>query len=338
MHRNAVRRFARAGAALVAALVVGAGLLVEPANAHPRPPEDRAGYVAMGDSYASGEGLPPFADGTVGPGQCHRSVADSYPVRLTESGRRSFGDLTSVACSGAITADLLATRPGTTRAPQIAALTARTRTVTVTVGGNDAGFGLIFADCVYSPDAQLAAALPGRPGCADRDEALVSARIAALSGTPGAPSVPGVVPLPTAVGQIAAAAPKATIYLTGYPSIFGRKTTNRAGCLVSSQAPLFVTGSDAAWIRSKAAELNRVIKTTAALARARGMDVRYVDAARAFRGHDLCDARSPWLNGVVLSSLAPPQISPATFHPTERGQRAYADAVLDERHRRPGRS
>ena len=36
------------------------------------------------------------------------------------------------------------------------------------------------------------------------------------------------------------------------------------------------------------------------------------------------EPRSGWL----LTSTAPPQLSQATFHPTARGQRAYAKAVL----------
>jgi hypothetical protein len=320
----------RSTAVLLAALTVAAAtLLVEPAAAHPRPPAHlTSGYVALGDSYAAGEGLPPFVPGTEGTEQCHRSATQSYPALLASSDRRRFDRLTFVACSGAITADLVATRPGTTRAPQLAALSSRTETVTLTVGGNDAGFGLILNDCVYSPDPGLSAALEGRPDCATRNDALVSARIAALAGGPGAPTVPGVYPLPAALAQIAAAAPRARIYLTGYPLIFGSEIDDPLGCQVRGQAPLFVTEPDAAWIRSKASDLNAAIRSSATAARrAAGIDVRYIDTARSFRGHHLCDKRSPWLNGALLSSLNPPLLADATFHPTAAGQRAYARSI-----------
>jgi hypothetical protein len=314
---------------LVVLTVVASTLLVDPAQARPRTARPQlAGYVALGDSYAAGEGLTPFEAGTEGAGQCHRSARQSYPVRLADSGRRAFDDLTSVACSGSITADLVTTRPGTTRAPQLTALGRRTETVTLTIGGNDAGFGLIFRDCVYSPDPVLATTVPGEPGCATRHDAAVSARIAALAGGPSAPTDPRVYPLPDALAQVAAAAPRTTIYVTGYPLIFGSEIDNPFGCQVSSQAPLFVTTPDAAWIRSKAVELNAAIRSAVISARRAGADVHFVNVARTFRGHHLCDTGAPWLNGVVLTSLNPPEYSVATFHPTARGQRAYARSAV----------
>jgi lysophospholipase L1-like esterase len=340
-----ISRFVGPAAAVLGLLTLAAASLVaQPASArpgspaHPGPPAHRSsGYVALGDSYAAGEGLAPFVSGTEGPGGCHRSAEQSYPTLLADSGRRRFDRLVSVACSGAVTADLVVARAGSTRPPQLAALDARTETVTVTIGGNDTGFGVIFGDCVYSPEPTLQAALPGDgPGCETRNDTEVSTRIAALSGDPAAPAVPGIVPLPVLLAQIDARSPRATIYLTGYPSMFGTRTTDVAGCRVSTVAPLYVAGSDAAWIRSKATELNATIRSAAAAARASGVNVRYVDVAKSFRGHNLCDFKTPWLNGVVLASTAPPQLSAATFHPTARGQRAYARAVLktaDQRQR-----
>lgn len=64
--------------------------------------------------------------------------------------------------------------------------------------------------------------------------------------------LPGVYPLPGALRAVAAVAPRAKIYVTGYPQIFGSKITNPLGCQVNDQAPLFVTADDAAWVRSKA--------------------------------------------------------------------------------------
>ena len=324
-----VRRALAASAALLATfamLVAG-----QPAGAETRSGAAPAsGYVALGDSYAAGEGLPPFEVGTGATGGCHRSISQSYPALLGASGVRQFASETSVACSGAVTYDIVASRPGTGNAPQISALSPRTRTVTLTIGGNDSGFSLVFGDCVYSPDPSVQAALPGGgPGCATRDEAAVSTRIAALSGAAGAPAVPGIVPLPTVLAQIRAAAPRATVYVTGYPRLFGTKTTTAYGCQVSTAAPLFVAGSDSAWIRDKAGDLNSTIKTAVARARAGGADVRYADVARTYRGHNLCDRGTAWLNGVVLASTSPLQLSAATFHPTAAGQRAYARAVLE---------
>lgn len=316
----------RSAVVLISALAVIASLAISlvPAEAHPRPPHPRThGYVALGDSYASGEGLAPYVVGTEGPGQCHRSLDQSYPALLADSGRRDFDDLTSVACSGAVTADLVRTRSGSSLPPQLSGLDRHTTTVTLTVGGNDAGFGQVLGACVYSADPRVT--VPGAAGCADRYDALVSARIAALGG--GRHSLPEVYPLRRALLRAAAAAPRASISVTGYPLIFGTQIGSPYGCQVSSQAPLFVTASDAAWIRTKATDLNEAIKAAVRSARHAGADVRYVDVATAFRGHELCDQASPWLNGVVIASLNPTQLSTATFHPTADGQSAYADAV-----------
>ncbi len=326
---------ARRTLARISVVPLGLALLafvgLSPAEAHPRPPVGGAAYVALGDSYASGEGLPPFVPGTDSADGCHRSESRSYPALLARSGRRAFAPATSVACSGAVTADLLATTPGSSEPPQIGALSASTRTVTVTIGGNDAGFGVVIGDCVYSPVPAVQAGLSGSPGCRDRDDLAVSTRIAALAGGAGAPIVPGVVPLPTLLAQIQAAAPRATIYLTGYPRLLGRQVTDAAGCRVSEVAPLYITGPDARWIHTKAGELNRAISGAAKRARAAGVDVRYVDVAAAMRGHNVCDRKAAWVNGIVLTATdpsQPPRLSAASFHPTARGQRAYADAVL----------
>ena len=77
-------------------------------------------YVALGDSYASGGGLAP-------------SLA--YPVLLGAQGPGRFASPTSAARSGAVTSDVLAT--------QVSSLRESTRTVTLTVGGNDAGFATV---------------------------------------------------------------------------------------------------------------------------------------------------------------------------------------------------
>ena len=46
--------------------------------------------------------------------------------------------------------------------------------------------------------------------------------------------------------------------------------------------------------------------------------------AKKFVGHNVCDRRRPWINSVVFGPG--PSISPASFHPTARGQFAYAFA------------
>ncbi|MGH9029826.1 MAG: hypothetical protein ACRDV4_09450, partial [Acidimicrobiales bacterium] len=119
-------------------------------------PRAGAVYVALGDSYSSGEGLGPYQAGTAvstGPHRdtCHRSRDDAYsdlspPVVLpsVKVGTRAFW-----ACSGA-TVKAVETVPGEHGTPadygqpeQLSAVTAVTKYVTLTVGGDNVGFGEI---------------------------------------------------------------------------------------------------------------------------------------------------------------------------------------------------
>lgn len=303
LHSRSLRRLL-AGTAATALLLGG---LAAPAEAVDSHRSQRGTYVALGDSYASGEGLAPYdtSDG------CHRSVEESYPERLTDYGPRRFDRLTSVACSGALTGSVVAT--------QTDALDARTRTVTLTVGGNDVGFAPVLVSCLYSPVPQVQQSLPGG-GCQARD-AEVDAAIEHLGGPAGGSGAR--LPLASVIGAIAAAAPRAQILVSGYPQLFG---VPDGDCRVSDTLPLFVADDDIAWIREQTAALNAAIRRGVARAKAAGAAVRYVDATRTFAGHGLCDRRTPWINGVVLAPTAVPTPTSASFHPTARGQWAYAAA------------
>ncbi|MEU5049105.1 GDSL-type esterase/lipase family protein [Streptomyces sp. NPDC021096] len=91
-----------------------------------------AKYVAMGSSFAAGPGITPTKPGS--PAACGRS-ADNYASKVAAR----FGlALTDVTCSGA-TANILTTGQHG-RPPQISAVTADTRLVTVTIGGSDVNY------------------------------------------------------------------------------------------------------------------------------------------------------------------------------------------------------
>lgn len=112
-------------------LVVGAALA---ASVPLAVPAHAAGpsYVALGDSYSSGTGTRTYlADGT----SCQRSVY-AYPSLIAASTGYA---LTFRACSGATTSDVAAT--------QLSALSSTTAYVTISVGGNDAGFADVLTTC-----------------------------------------------------------------------------------------------------------------------------------------------------------------------------------------------
>ena len=94
-------------------------------------------YVAMGSSYAAGAGIGPLQPGS--PERCQRTT-NNYPSLLAN---RFKLQLTDVSCGGATTANVLSASNG---APaQLDAITASTRLVTVTIGGNDINYmGALF--------------------------------------------------------------------------------------------------------------------------------------------------------------------------------------------------
>ena len=300
--------------AVIGLLVLGAA----PAEATTGHGQGARTYVALGDSYASGEGLAPYeATG----GSCDRSQRQSYPERLRQVGPRRFDRLISAACSGATTGAVLASQTG--------ALTTRTRTVTLTVGGNDVGFAPILLSCLYSPVPAVQQTLPGGKGCRAQD-AQVDAAIAYLGGPAGGSGAR--VPLAGVIDEIADQAPHAQLLVSGYPQLLGVPATD---CQVNPAAPLFISAEDVTWIREETTALNAAIRAAVQRARDAGVRVRYVDATRTFAGHGFCDRRSPWINGLVLAPGAALAPLPASFHPTAQGQWAYAAAfVLATRSRR----
>lgn len=329
------RRAAARGLAALAAAGLGLGLVAGPAEATPTARVVSAGtYVALGDSYASGEGLDPYERGSdTAANGCHRSTNQSYPELLERRAIRRFDHLTSVACSGAITAALffnLADRSD--ERAQLSVLSARTKTVTLTIGGNDVGFSSVLGDCTYTPvpDPALQRLVPGRPGCEQRRDPDVQQALARLGGTSAPDLTRPTVPLIAILTTIHDLAPRAKIYLTGYPQLFGGTITSPFGCQVAavSGIPLFISGPDAQWISRSTTQLNTTIEASAGLARRNGLPVSYVDVAAGFDGHAVCDTGAAWINPLLVTTDGTSlQLDPASFHPTARGQRAYADAV-----------
>ena len=106
-------------------------------------------YVALGDSYSSGEGNPPFDAGTdvaSGPNQdrCRRSRV-AFPHQLHV---RANLVLVHRACSGAVGADVTTTSKYPPEPPQVSWVDASTNLVTITIGGNEAGFGTVLVSCL----------------------------------------------------------------------------------------------------------------------------------------------------------------------------------------------
>ncbi len=235
-------------------------------------------YAALGDSFAAGYGLPSKSDAASQ--ECARSNL-AYPELL--NGFPTLKKLDFVACSGATSKDVWD--------KQLSALSASTRTVTLTVGGIDAGFSQLGCLQTGCDLGALAAA--------------VQAALAALAGV--APSET-VVSLPRILMEIHARAPQAKIFVTGYPELFGNSTK-----LYGTKLACPVAATDRGVVNTLTGQLNAVIKASAAGARAAGVNVTYVSVVGGFDGHGLCDSRVPFIS--------------SELHPTALGQATYATVL-----------
>lgn len=173
-------------------------------------------YVALGDSYASGLGAGSYIDDS-----CKRS-SNAYSQLWTNEHAPS--DFQFVACSGAVTSDVLAN--------QVGSLTADTELVTVEIGGNDAGFADVMTDCNLGSDAS----------CVSRNE---EAQAFAQSELPGR--------LNQVYAEISSRAPSAQVVVVGYPHIYqidgecsvGLSETKRAAINQSADVLADVTSAAA---------------------------------------------------------------------------------------------
>ena len=132
-------------AVLTAALLAGAvsaPALAQTPSARSAPiAASAAGYVALGDSFTSGQGAPPYVlDGTA----CLRSKLTSYPIFTSLVSHYKLSS--NKACSGASTMDI---------PKQLIGISPRTALVTLTVGGIDAGSNAVLAACAPDPASAL---------------------------------------------------------------------------------------------------------------------------------------------------------------------------------------
>lgn len=203
-----------------------------------------ADYVALGDSYASGTGTRSYDPNS---GGCLRSPF-AYPVLWTQTHPTS--SFSFAACSGATTGQL---------GEQLGALSADTDLVTVSIGGNDAGFSSVMVACQ----------LRGPAAC---DRAIADAQSFIAEQLPGR--------LDSAYADIAERAGAAQVVVLGYPQLF---ETGRC-----------VTSIDA----GRRARLNAVADQLAAVTadRAAAAGFIFADTRGAFAGHRVCSP-DPWLNG-----------------------------------------
>ena len=243
-------------------------------------------YVAMGDSFSAGQGVPPFTDAS----GCNRST-QAYSYLLAQSVVRPLSMQNFIACSGATTADVrLGGVTGVNQPKQVDALSTGTKLVTITIGGNDIGFGPLAEKCVESSDCTTST---------EYSDALY--KVANV--------------LPDALDQAyadikAKLGSSARVLVVGYPMMIPDPAIN------TTPNCLYLTHDEKVAARSVIGLLNQAVQD--AVARA-GSPFEYVDpngAQSPFIGHELC-MDGGYYNGV---DVAHPEYS---LHPNALGQDAF---------------
>lgn len=320
------RRSVRLAAVVAAcAAITGLMLVVPPAVAHAGVVQPGVSYVALGDSYSSGEGNPPFEAGTDGNGDfCHRSQA-AYPNILAAVFQTA--PLTFYACSGATTADML-TDTHYTEPPQIFQPGVSTANlVTLTIGGNNAGFSSVLQACVMQTiKARIQNFLVGPVGRwlglgADPSCANSSSFTAAV--TQQIMNIQGDVENTYQTLLLATDPVHTSIIASDYPHLFP-DTQAEQTCI---QLSPFLTTTDQTWLNSEGDLLDSTLINAAST-----VGVNMVDVRGQFSGHAVCGNGGAWINGLSIASGGAGSLIPlvGSFHPNATGHAdGYGAAIAN---------
>ena len=205
-------------------------------------------YVALGDSYSSGTGTRTYlSDGT----SCQRSVY-AYPSLLASS--RGYS-LDFRACSGATTADVANL--------QLGAVGTSTAYVTLTVGGNDAGFASVLTECAKP------AWMSNCTAAIDRARSVINDHMPSR--------------LSSLYAAVRSRAPQAEVVVAGYPRLFNGQDCN---------AGTWFSATEMSRLNATADLLNSTISAAASRT-----GVAFANPTSVFLGHAVCD-RAEWVNGL----------------------------------------
>ena len=225
------------------------------------------GYVALGDSYSSGLGAGSYISSS---GSCDRST-NAYPEQWAAA--NSPASFVSVACAGATTSDVISS--------QVSALSAATTLVSITIGGNDAGFSSVMETCVLKSTSSCLSAVAAA-------KAIVTSQLPAR--------------LTSTLQAIRQRAPSARIVLLGYPDLYDLSKSGTCIGLNTQDRTALNSGADA---------LDAALQ--AAVTRAADPGIVYADVRGQFASHVICDA-GRWLHSVDLFAIS------SSYHPTASGQ------------------
>ncbi len=290
--------------------------------------------VSLGDSYSSGEGIPPFYGQDKALSEkaadadwlAHRS-AESWPGRLKLKGVSGTAadhrgtNWYFAAASGATTEHLTQAQAKTYNiaAGDGSALTGTEYLkpqldifdeigesvdyVTVTIGGNDVGFESILTSAALKSESELALVLDEMQW---RYRSTVRSKIKA------------------AYFDIAdRAGDRAAIIVAGYPTLVG---------VVEDGSGVFPAGK-AAMINECAVWFDAELEQLVEECRGEGLDIWFASVQSRFKGHEAGTAE-PYINGIIFGAQEQDLnrqslISSYSMHPNEYGAANYASAVQE---------
>ena len=294
-------------------------------------------YVALGDSYTSGEGVFDYrADTDTTTNHCHNSGL-SYPYLIT---RALFTNTSgkSVACSGATTWDIYNDdsnyrgqvdngQPYNKTDPNLLSYSEanfvpgyiaqhrfikkyQPRIITVSIGGNDIGFGDIVKTCVAPNISFKKSANTCFNTQEDRKE--IAEQISRTSKKWAA-----------TFQQLKKDAPMSQIYVIGYPNIISEKGSCALNVHLNQEERIFT--------QELLAQLNTQIEAVA-----QESGVRFVDISEALNGFRLCETKSfnVAVNGLTSGKdaglLGLEVLGKESYHPNALGHRLIQQAILKE--------
>ncbi|MGP3928020.1 SGNH/GDSL hydrolase family protein [Streptomyces sp. 8N616] len=241
-------KLSRFAAVMSATLLTAALAFTGTGAAHSAELAAAPNYVALGDSYSSGVGAGSYDSGS---GACKRSTK-SYPALWAAA--HAPASFSFTACSGARTGDVVA--------GQLSPLNSATSLVSISIGGNDAGFADVMTTCVFHSEST----------CLQRVE---QARAYVATTLPGK--------LDEVYSAIASKAPAAHVVVLGYPRLYKLNGSCIAGLSERERAALNAASDD----------LNTTIAKRAA-----DHGFTFGDVTTTFAGHEICSNDS-WIHSVT---------------------------------------
>jgi hypothetical protein len=328
-------------------------------------PSPSVDYVALGDSYAGGDGVKPYyPESNTTTDQCRRSQL-GYPTLIKLPGQTitiaqqaakvgSNVQFSYIACAGAETT-------GITRAAVFAASPEEQKW---NKDGN-IDWGCVQGQCPWNkPSDRLPEGLQAEQGRLTAQTTLVTLTIGGndarfrdiltaclffscngpfyemrrylVKGRPKDPASlirfePVVIKLLRAhlvktYQAIHAEAPNAKIIVTGYPLLFPANPTST--CTVGLKI-FKLSAAKQNFLNQMGALLDGSVSIAVSAVKSTGVNIHYLDPRAAFSGHAICSS-APWLNGLlafVIGDGGLKLVDSASFHPNQAGQAEYAKLV-----------